>query len=111
MFDALSKSDSIRNQPEDNLDVLTSSKLPHREYDYHPLRNHLDRWGSPSADNNAVTPHWSVPWSDLMMVMMVMFAILFFLQRAESNVGDSFRKKIKKGQTERNRPCLPFLFL
>jgi hypothetical protein len=28
--------------------------------------------------------HWSVPWSDLMMVMFVFFAILFYCKKAES---------------------------
>jgi len=30
------------------------------------------------------TAHWSVPWSDLMMVMFVLFAILFYCKKAES---------------------------
>ncbi len=30
--------------------------------------------------------HWSVPWSDLMMVMFVFFAILFYCKTAESEI-------------------------
>ena len=42
-----------------------------------------------------IQPHWSVPWADLMMVMMVMFAVMFVALRAERNVGELFRKEVK----------------
>ena len=74
--------------------------------DYSQFGSYHDRWGSPSFDNTEMLPHWSVPWSDLMMVMMVMFAIMFFLQRAERNVGDSFKHEANKQIKTRPQPSL-----
>jgi chemotaxis protein MotB len=91
----ISELHSTQSKYGDGLNAPASSKLPHLLNDHHQLRNHLDRWGSPSFDNIEMSPQWSVPWSDLMMVMMVMFAIMFFLQRAERNVGDSFKNEVK----------------
>src|SRR5450830_313272 len=91
-----SKSNSNLTQPENNLNAAILSKIPSREKSNHPLRNHLDRWGSTSIDNIEIPPHWSVPWADLMMVMMVMFAVMFISQKAERNVGDMFKNEAKK---------------
>jgi len=95
-FTPIYELNSTPKQPKEDLDVTSSLKLPHREQNYHQLRNHLDRWGAPNIETIEISPHWSVPWSDLMMVMMVMFAIMFFLQRAERNVGDSFKSDVHK---------------
>jgi chemotaxis protein MotB len=91
-FTPILELNSIIDQPLDEVSTKKSSKLPGLERDDHNFRNYLDRWGSQPIDNIEISPHWSVPWSDLMMVMMVMFAVMFLLQKAERNVGDSFKK-------------------
>jgi chemotaxis protein MotB len=91
----ISELHSTPSKSADGSNAAVSTKLPHQLND-NQLRIHLDRWSSPSFDDLEMSPQWSVPWSDLMMVMMVMFAIMFFLQRAERNVGDSFKNEVKK---------------
>jgi chemotaxis protein MotB len=91
-----SKLNSDLSQPENNLNATILPKIPTREKANHPLRNHLDRWGSTGIDNIEIPPHWSVPWADLMMVMMVMFAVMYISQKAERNVGDLFKNEVKK---------------
>jgi len=36
------------------------------------FRNFSDRYGNEDLSNIEMPSHWAVPWSDLMMVMMVM---------------------------------------
>ena len=45
------------------------------------------------AQDNAslgLSAHWSVPWSDLMMVMFVLFAVLFAMQLTERDINEMF---------------------
>lgn len=84
------------NPVSDGLDDAAPLNIPQKEKRHHRLRGHLDRWGSTNIDNIEIPPHWSVPWSDLMMVMMVMFAVMFLSQRAERNVGDLFKNEVQK---------------
>jgi len=59
-----------------------------RIYDFH---NRFD----PVGAGIEIPPHWAVPWSDLMMVMMVMFAVMYVTKISETNVGDMFSKEAK----------------
>ncbi len=93
----------------DDLATTTPLIIPQREKNNHRLRSHLDRWGSTNTDNIEIPPHWSVPWSDLMMVMMVMFAVMFLSQRAERNVGDLFKNDVQKHPRIGHQFKLPIL--
>jgi chemotaxis protein MotB len=70
----------------DSIVSLPQQSTPHsRIYDFH---SRFDTAGFGMID---IAPHWSVPWSDLMMVMMVMFAVMFVTQMAERDVGQLFK--------------------
>lgn len=59
-------------------------------------------WGSQGADESLMgqridtgdhqdfSAQWAVPWSDLMMVMFVMFAVLFAMQLTERDINELF---------------------
>lgn len=49
------------------------------------------RWNSAEIRSIEIQPHWSVPWADLMMVMMVMFAVMFVSLAADRDAGESSR--------------------
>ena len=36
-------------------------------------------------------PHWAVPWSDIMMVVFVMFAVLFIYSVSKRDIADAFK--------------------
>ena len=42
-------------------------------------------------EDEIMTPHWAVPWSDIMMVVFVMFAVLFIYSTAKRDVADAFK--------------------
>lgn len=88
--------DLIADSPEDVLNSLSTAISPPDKSKHPLLHNHLDRWGSVAVGNIEIPHHWSVPWSDLMMVMMVMFAVMFAAQKTEKNVGDLFKKELQK---------------
>ena len=58
----------------------------YRIYDLHK------RWNFDESSNLEIPLHWSVPWSDLMMVMMVMFAVMFVTKMAERDVKELFKE-------------------
>lgn len=58
----------------------------YRVYDRH---NHWDFDENPDLE---IPLHWSVPWSDLMMVMMVMFAVMYVTKLAERDVKELFKQ-------------------
>jgi len=72
------------------------SIISYQEKSYHQLSSHYDRWSSVSIGQIENSPQWSVPWADLMMVMMVMFAAMFITQMAERNVSDLFKNESVK---------------
>jgi len=79
-------------QPADNLDAAplpTPQEAPRNSRG----SNRSSHWDSAGIDNIEIPFHWSVPWSDLMMVMMVMFAVMFVTKMAERDVGELFRKE------------------
>jgi chemotaxis protein MotB len=53
-----------------------------------------NRHDSNNADlsNIEMPSHWAVPWADLMMVMMVMFAVMLATNLAERDVSELFKK-------------------
>ena len=42
-------------------------------------------------EDEMMPPHWAVPWSDIMMVVFVMFAVLFIYSTAKRDVADAFK--------------------
>jgi chemotaxis protein MotB len=65
--------------------------------------------GSGEGGDAWLTPLWSVPWSDLMMTMFVMFAVMFVIQLSERDVGELFRKggQIKPAPPVQLKPAAP----
>lgn len=56
---------------------------------FHPL------YGLPEENPEAdMSTHWSVPWSDLMMVMFVLFAVLFTYLAANRDIREAFNVSI-----------------
>jgi flagellar motor protein MotB len=49
-------------------------------------------YGNADLSNIEMPSHWAVPWSDLMMVMMVMFAVMLATNLAERDVSELFKK-------------------
>jgi chemotaxis protein MotB len=43
------------------------------------------------TDDEITPPHWAVPWSDIMMVVFVMFAVLFIYSLSKRDIADAFR--------------------
>ena len=56
------------------------------------IYNLHQRWGHDESGELEIPIHWSVPWSDLMMVMMVMFAVMFVTKLAERDVKELFKE-------------------
>ena len=42
-------------------------------------------------EDDIAPPHWAVPWSDIMMVVFVMFAVLFIYSVSKRDVADAFK--------------------
>lgn len=55
-----------------------------------PSFDHFDHHISEREDE-MMSPHWAVPWSDIMMVVFVMFAVLFIYSTAKRDVADAFK--------------------
>ncbi|MGA2332571.1 MAG: flagellar motor protein MotB [Syntrophales bacterium] len=55
-----------------------------------PSLNHFDKRMFETEDE-ITPPHWAVPWSDIMMVVFVMFAVLFIYSLSKRDVADAFR--------------------
>lgn len=98
-----SEFDSVLGWPQDNQDaapfIPAQEALRHsRIYDFH------SRFDSAGAGNIEIPPHWAVPWADLMMVMMVMFAVMFVTKMAERDVGELFRKEAQSRPETQPQP-------
>lgn len=50
------------------------------------------RWDYFESGNIDLPSHWSVPWSDLMMIMMVMFAVMYATKLPDKDAAVSLRK-------------------
>ena len=55
-----------------------------------PFFDHFDKKIFEYEDE-ITPPHWAVPWSDIMMVVFVMFAILFIYSLSKRDNADAFR--------------------
>ncbi len=76
----------------------TSSPTPAQQANAWRLHNgRLGNGGLGNADlsNIEMPSHWAVPWSDLMMVMMVMFAVMLATNLAERDVSELFKENAK----------------
>ncbi len=51
-----------------------------------------NRWSGAELSNIDLPSHWSVPWSDLMMVMMVMFAVMYAAKLPERDASVLHKK-------------------
>jgi chemotaxis protein MotB len=60
----------------------------------------------PPRDEVAVG--WSVPWSDLMMVMFILFVVLFVTQVAEQEVGAVFRPDAEVAESSLGSAYIPW---
>ncbi len=83
---------------------------PSRASDYTPARpNRMAFDNGPHGDgflageafiDDSDTNHWSVPWSDLMMVMFVLFAALLTVQALERRVPEPVIETVTEIETE-----------
>lgn len=90
--------------PEESALIPLPGASPHSHiYDFH------SRFDSTGLGDIDIPPHWAVPWSDLMMVMMVMFAVMFVTKMAERDVGELFRddSKVHSEQPPQTLPVKP----
>ena len=55
-----------------------------------PSLNYSDKRIFETNDEIA-PPHWAVPWSDIMMVVFVMFAVLFIYSLSKRDIADAFK--------------------
>jgi len=55
-----------------------------------PFLNHSDKRIF-EANDEIAPPHWAVPWSDIMMVVFVMFAVLFIYSLSKRDIADAFK--------------------
>ncbi|MGO9136592.1 MAG: flagellar motor protein MotB [Syntrophales bacterium] len=55
-----------------------------------PSLNHFDKRIFETEDE-ITPPHWAVPWSDIMMVVFVMFAVLFIYSLSKRDIADAFK--------------------
>jgi chemotaxis protein MotB len=51
-------------------------------------------------DDPMPSGHWAVPWSDLMMVAFVLFAVLYSYVLSHRDIGDALSKPLKKVPTK-----------
>jgi len=68
-----------------------------------------NRHDSTNADlsNIEMPSHWAVPWADLMMVMMVMFAVMLATNLAERDVSELFKKDTNPQPKQHVQPPPP----
>lgn len=63
-------------------------------------RNNRHDFTNADLSNIEMPSHWAVPWADLMMVMMVMFAVMLATNLAERDVSELFKKDTQASQKE-----------
>lgn len=76
-----------------NLDPLQGKPVsePHARRAF-AARNDRHDFANADLSNIEMPSHWAVPWADLMMVMMVMFAVMLATNLAERDVSELFKK-------------------
>ncbi len=65
------------------------------------------KFSNEDLSNIEMPSHWAVPWSDLMMVMMVMFAVMLATHLAERDVSELFKKDTNPQPKEHVQPPPP----
>jgi chemotaxis protein MotB len=69
-----------------------------------PLRFGDERFNNADLSRIEMPSHWAVPWADLMMVMMVMFAVMLATNLAERDVSELFKKDTNPQPKEHLKP-------
>lgn len=67
-------------------------------------RNDRHDFANADLSNIEMPSHWAVPWADLMMVMMVMFAVMLATNLAERDVSELFKKDTSSQPKEHIQP-------
>ncbi|MDH3218262.1 MAG: flagellar motor protein MotB [Gammaproteobacteria bacterium] len=98
--------DKKQGKPEPETETPVAAKV----FDFSPVRLSEAVPGNGFIDDNLFvgeefiddsdTNHWSVPWSDLMMVMFVLFAALLTAQALESQVPEPVVQPVARVETE-----------
>ena len=86
-----------------NLDPLQAKPLTPSESQARrafAARNNRHDFNNADLSNIEMPSHWAVPWADLMMVMMVMFAVMLATNLAERDVSELFKKDIHPPKSE-----------
>lgn len=78
--------------------------IPKRSRSSAALQYLNGRLGNEDLGNIEMPSHWAVPWSDLMMVMMVMFAVMLATNLAERDVSELFKKDTNPQPKEHVQP-------
>lgn len=70
-------------------------------------RNNRHDFTNADLSNIEMPSHWAVPWADLMMVMMVMFAVMLATNLAERDVSELFKKDTNPQPKQHMQPPPP----
>jgi len=75
-----------------------------------PKNPSLDRFDKNlfDFDEEIAPPHWAVPWSDIMMVVFVLFAVLFIYSVSKHDVADAFKTPNEKTKVESARQAAAY---
>jgi hypothetical protein len=55
-----------------------------------PSYDHFDR-KILDHENEIMPPHWAVSWSDIIMLLFIMFAVLFIYSQSKRDIADAFK--------------------
>lgn len=72
----------------ENMEPQTAEGVPKKEVQL--FSQH--RWNFTEHNTIDLPSHWSVPWSDLMMVMMVMFAVMYAAKLPQGDAAVTLKK-------------------
>jgi chemotaxis protein MotB len=85
---------AVSYKPHKEAIILDIEKSIGPRKSYIPVKKHsLDHFDKRifETEDEITPPHWAVPWSDIMMVVFVMFAVLFIYSLSKRDVADAFR--------------------
>jgi chemotaxis protein MotB len=68
----------------------------------HAFYRHSNGLDNEDLSNIIMPSHWAVPWSDLMMVMMVMFAVMLAVNLAEQDMSNMFAAEASESSAKKN---------
>ena len=72
------------------------------EWGFRGSQGSLQGHRTDTGEHQDFSAQWAVPWSDLMMVMFVLFAVLFAMQLTERDINEMFEPE--QPLTQRCRP-------